>query len=175
IKLGKCAVEPGQIGSETGIRWKLLLQPNDLLASELELLARLLDLALLRQGKPNAAMGNRDITLPIHIMGIGPGQAVANGERLLKPLQRFGRVALREQEIAGQQIRDGYIVLPSSVARVGSGQALSNGPARLIGGKRLGGMTLRVLSAAQSVIGDSDIALPTGIARIGRGDALCDV
>jgi hypothetical protein len=93
-----------KIGSEAGIRWKLLLQPNDFLASELELLARL-------------------------IMGIGPGQAVANGERLLKPLQRFGGAALREQEIAGQQIRDGHIVLPAVL--LGSAAARRSAMARL--------------------------------------------
>ena len=60
------------------------------------------------------------------IVGIGLGQALADGEAGAKRFQRVGEIALRHQHVADLVVGHGEIALPAGIVGVGLGQALAD-------------------------------------------------
>ena len=104
------------------------------------------------------------------IVGIGVGQAAADGEALVIVGERAGAVAGIALHIADAVEADGEVALPRQIVGVGGDQLADEGDAFLIGGERLllvAGVEHGVADAAQA---RRHVALQIGVAGVGGGE-----
>ena len=110
--------------------------------------------------------GRANISVPAQIVGIGVGEAAADGKARIKMIERLGVAALLPEERSQPGVQGEQIVLEQRHARIGRRDRLDDGETGLVILQRVAHPPLRGRDVADARMHHRELALQSGIARL---------